>query len=87
MNADARAAGAFPDADDMSDRPGWMVRGRLQNIMLNVQDSSQWTRLHLDLRGQRRLRSEEDELQLILDSSAGFTVEWSPFIRVLVKWP
>ena len=87
MNADARAAGAFPEADDVSDRAGWMVRGNMSTIMSDLSDGSQWLRIHRDIRSQRILHTEEDELQLILDSSAsGFTLRWDAYIRVLVKW-
>ncbi len=88
MNADARAAGAFPNPDDVSDRAGWMFRGRGQNITSSVSDGSQWTRLTHDNRSQRVLRTEEDELQFVIETPAtGFTIEWSLYVRVLVKWP
>jgi len=87
VNADARAAGAFPDADDMSDRAGWLMRGRLVFNSNAVSDSSQWAQRHYDLRSQRVLRNEEEELQFIIDSTSSFTADWSAYIRVLVKWP
>ena len=88
MNADARAAGAFPDADDVSDRADWLVRGRLMGNADSLSDSSQWSRTHLDLRTQRMMRAEEDELQLVMDAGGtGFTLDVSAFVRVLVRTP
>ena len=88
VNADARAAGAFPDPDDLSDRPDWMVRGLLQTVQASLSDSTQWDVAKFDLRAQRILRSEEDELHLILTAGAtGFILEWSAFFRVLVRLP
>ncbi len=87
MNADAVAAGGFPEADDMSDRPDWMVRGQLQGIMSGLSDSAQWSRTELDLRSQRIMRSEEDDLRFIIDNfSATTAFDFSIFIRTLVKW-
>ena len=87
MNADARAAGAFPDVDDISERPGWLVRGRLTAISANLSDMSQQDRVLLDNRSQRILRNEEDELQFIVDAgSDGFGMLWFMYIRTLVKW-
>jgi len=89
MNADARAAGAFPDPEDVSDRAGWMVRGRMRTIQSSLSDGSQWARLNLDLRSQRVLHTEETELQLIVHNSSGgaFALKWAPYIRVLMKMP
>lgn len=87
MNADARAAGAFPEADDPSDRAGWMVRGRLITIQASLSDASQWHRKTLDIRSQRILRNEEEELQLILDNQSATDLNFSVYVRVLVKWP
>ncbi len=88
MNADAVSASAFPEADDMSDRPDWLARGRMQTIQASLSDSSQWRRLMLDLRSQRVLRSEEDVYVLILDATtSGFQLNFSSFIRTLVTLP
>ena len=88
VNADARAAGAFPDADDYGDRADWLVRGHLRTIQSDLSDASQWDRVRADLRAQRILRSEESELHLIVDAgSDGFTMIWTAFIRVLMKLP
>jgi len=88
MNADARAAGAFPEADDVSDRAGWMIRAQELFNAVAVASSSDWKRTFVDLKSQRLLRTEEDELQLIIDNRSGsFTFAWAAYIRVLVKWP
>jgi len=88
VNADARAAGAFPDADDMSETAGWLARGRMMVVQSDLSDRSQWDEVHMDLRSQRVLRNEKDELHLILDNgSASFTANWAAMIRVLVKLP
>jgi len=88
MNADARAAGAFPDPADETDRPDWLVRSRLQGNADSLSDSSQWNRIRMDLRAQRKFRSEEDELQLICkNSSAAFVNSWTMYIRTLVRLP
>ncbi len=88
VNADARAAGAFPEADDVSDRAGWLGRGKLEVEQASLADSSQWGRTKLDLRSQRVLRNEEEELHLIIDAAAtGFTLNWSAYVRVLMRLP
>ena len=87
VNADARAAGAFPDADDPDDRAGWIVRDRLVSMVSSVSDSSQWALAQLDVRGQRVLRSEQSELHLILDSSSSFSLDWAAYIRILLRMP
>ena len=88
VNAVARAAAAFPDPEDVIDRASWLVRGCEHFNQDSLPDRSQWARVQLDLRAQRVLRSEEDELQLIVSNAGtGFSVIWSAFIRTLVKMP
>ena len=88
INADARAANAFPDPAEMADRPGWLARGRLQTIQDSLSDASQWDKVQLDLRSQRILRAEGDELHLIFENGAtGFTAEMSAFVRTLMRLP
>ncbi len=87
VNADARAAGAFPDSDELTERAGWLVRGRLLNIMDTLNESSQWTGVKLDLRSQRVIRNEDEELHLIVDNAGSFVFEWTAFMRVLMKEP
>jgi len=86
VNADARAAGAFPDANDMADRANWLVRGKLENQM-TAQDTSQWTTMERDLRAQRVFRNEEEELHLIIRNSTSNVLSWSTFTRILMKLP
>ena len=50
VNADARAVGAFPEVDDLSDRPDWMVRNRLEAKTGVVDMTDQWDWVRLDLR-------------------------------------
>ena len=87
VNADARAAGHFPDPNDIADRAAWMVRTRMMTIQASLSDSSQWERLRLDLRAQRVFRSEEDELHLIINNAGSFTLDWSAHVRTLIKDP
>jgi len=88
VSTEARQASALPDADDMSDRHDWLVRGRLDTIQLSLSDSSQWASRSYDLRTQRVLRSEESELVLVVDAgSDGFTMNWSTFVRTLIRHP
>jgi len=87
VNADARAANVFPQPADMSDRAGWLVRGR-ENVMANSRfDVTQFSRVRLDLRSQRVLRNEEEELQLIYENNGTNLFSTSVFIRLLIKWP
>ena len=87
VNADARAALAFPEADDPADRADWLGKGRLQTSSSDLFDGSQWHRVHRDLRAQRVFHSEEDELHLIVDSGTVNVLTWSAFIRVLIRLP
>ena len=85
VNADAAAAAAFPDPEDLSDRPGWLARGKMENIQSDLSDSSQWTMLSIDLRGQRIMRTEETEYFLLIRNSGAFTLQWSAYVRTLIK--
>jgi len=85
--ADARAASAFPDPNDMSDRAGWMIRGWELNQMSDLSASNQWTTVSMDLRGQRVLRNEQDELHLIVHNAGVNGLVWSAFVRVFMKLP
>ena len=88
VDGEAAAVGILPEADDLSERAGWMVRGVLTTIQDSLSDSSQWDRAQMDIRSQRVLRAERDELHLILDAgTTGFALEWHVFIRVLMKLP
>ena len=87
VNGDARAAGAFPDADDITDRANWLMRGRMYTIHDSLTDGSQVARREYDLHSQRVFRNAEDELQLVLDNGNANTLAWAAFIRVLMKFP
>ncbi len=88
VNADAASVGQFPEADDLADRAGWLIRGRLWNIQSDLSDPSQWTTRQYDLRAQRVFRSERDELHLIIDTPVtGFTCRVGVFVRCLIKLP
>jgi len=87
VNADARAAGAFPDPNDMSDRAGWMYRGRILTNASSLTDRAQWAQKQLDLRSQRLLRTEEDELHIIWNNTGATILQFAIFARVLVKLP
>jgi len=65
-----------------------LVRGAMNVNNSSLSDSSQWHRVNLDLRAQRVLRTEEDELHLIMNNlNTSFTVDVYAYIRVLVKLP
>ena len=85
INGDAASAGVFPDPQDLSDRAGWMARGKLLVIQDSLSDASQWAQAKLDLRGQRVLHNEEDQLHLIVNNSGSFVGQWSAYIRTLMK--
>jgi len=88
IDSDAAAAGAFPEADVVSDRPDWLARGWSATIADNLSASPRWNRTILDLRMQRICRAEDDELHLILDASAsGFSLDFGLFARTLVRLP
>ena len=87
VNADARAAGAFPDPADLGDRAGWLVRDWMLGNSDSLSDASQWITTVFDLRSQRILRNEEDELHLIPENTGSFTLQWAAFVRVLLKMP
>ena len=86
VNSDARAAGALPEADDLAERAGWLVRGELYSIA-NALTRSEFAHTQMDLRSQRVLRNDEEELILIIDNAGSFTMVWHAFVRVLIKLP
>jgi len=88
LNADAVAAGGLPDPVDTSDRPDYLVRGWLQSGSGNLSDLSQDRRVSLDIRSQRIIRSEEDQLRIVFQAStSGITLDYSFFSRALIKRP
>ena len=89
VNGDAVSAAAFPDPDDQSDRVSWLIRGRLMGNADSLSDTSQWQRDQYDLRAQRVLRDERQELHLILHNSSGGAAarSYAVFARVLMRMP
>ena len=87
VNADARIAAALPDPNDPSDRANWMYRDRLLCQSGNLSDSSQWDRIRFDIRSQRIMRSEEDELVIIFNAGPLNNPDFAFNIRSLIKLP
>ena len=89
VNEDARVAGAVPDPGDTSDRPDYIVRGKLTTVQASLSDSSQWDRRYLDVRSGRTLNSEEDGLVIIVEnnSGGGFTLNYYIYARILLLLP
>ena len=86
VNADAVIGGALPDADVVSDRADWMLRGWLYARSSNLSDRSQDDVVQHDVRAQRILRASADRLHIILDASAsGVTLQYAMYARVLVR--
>jgi len=88
VDADAVVAGAFPDADDEDERVDWLVRDRLFCV-LGTQTRGGAGHSALDLRAQRKYRSELDQLRVIFDLDLNGTggVFISFIFRVLMKTP
>ena len=88
-NSDARVVGALPNPEDISDRADWMVRDRMLVNSNSLSDSSQWARRSFDLRAQRVMRSEEDELCFVIHASAtnNNTMNYAVYIRALLLLP
>ena len=87
VNADAAAAGAFPDPSIEGDNVRWFMRDLSVNVLDSLSDRSQWVDRTYDLRGQVRFRSEQEELHLIVDQDAGGALNFDVHLRMLVKLP
>ncbi len=86
VSTEAFVAGAMPEADVVSDRPDWMMRGWLYSMADSISDRSQYDTTEMDLRAQRRLPSEDNTLALVFDAStSGFGLEFAVFFRTLMK--
>ena len=86
VNTDAVTAGAFPDALDEDDQPGWLVRdvGLVESHDAN--DGSTWGRFEYDLASQRLFRNQQETLMFIIgQTSSGQSLVYHLFTRVLVK--
>ena len=71
VTSDAIAGNVFPDPNDAGDQPGWLYRTYRTVIMSDLQDHSQETELHFDIRAQRKYRGVDDNLLLIFTNEAG----------------
>ena len=86
VNADAAAAGAFPDADVEGDNVRWLVRGLHVNDSTSINSPEEHRISDYDLKAQARFRSEQEELHLILDQGS-FGIRFDLLCRILVKLP
>jgi len=87
VNADAAAASAFPDADIESDNVRWLLRDYMDTRMTNLNDGSQKETRTYDLRAQALLRSDQEEVHLILDRTGVGGMLHSMLSRVLLRMP
>ncbi len=88
VNNDAALASAFPDADDSADDADWLMRDAAVVVMSDVSDGSQLVRMKYDLRAQRIIRSDQDDLRFVIDrDSPVVTTNYNLFTRVLVRLP
>ena len=88
ITAEAAIAGGIPEADDMSDRADWLIRGKMTARSGNLSDGSQDAKMEADLRAQRIMRSEESELHIVFDANtSGISGEVRGLARVLLKLP
>ena len=86
INADADAAGAFPDADVAGDQPGWMMRA-LVKATDGVDNPIE--KYSADLRSKRAYRGADDNLKIILDNAAAASgsIIATGLIRTLIRLP
>ena len=87
VDADALSAGALPDTDVESENVDYMLRGCLFGSQSDLADSSQWTRVSHDVRGQRVCRTDQDHLVLVLDNALANSLNFRLFSRTLVRLP
>ena len=87
VNADAAVANAFPDSDIEADNVRWLVRDFSVNRVTSLTDRSQFDGGSYDLRAQALLRSDQEELHLIVDTASGGGVIFSMMTRVLLRVP
>ncbi len=89
LAGEAVSAGAFPDADDEDERVDWMGRGRMHVKTSNLNEGRDMGHMTRDLRAQRVIRDEFQQLRLIVDADAngagGIFLTFA--IRVLLKMP
>ena len=89
LAGEAVTAGGIPDAQDEDERVDWMGRGRMHVITNNISVMPNFAHMERDLRAQRIIRDEFQELRLItnLDANGTGGVFLTIFTRVLVKMP
>ena len=87
LDADAVAAGAVPDPAQAGDRSDWLIRGYMQGIQSDLSDNSQESVDKIDNRSQRICRAESDQLTLIFENGTSTILNYSYFIRALIRLP
>ena len=85
-NADALAAGATPDPEQVDDAD-WLVHGRLFARGKSNADDLIDDRVRLDIRSQRKLRNVVDRLVLCCHVQTASAIDYSHLIRTLMKHP
>ena len=89
IEQDASVAGAIPDPEDDDEQPGWLYRTARPVVTSVLNDSSQATRVAVDLHSKRKYRGEDFALQMILENHAGglSSVNVDGVTRVLMLKP
>ena len=87
VNADAAAALAFPDAEAEQDNVRWLLRDYSDNRLSSTTDHAQLTIERYDLRAQALLRSDQEELHLIVNQNAADGILFSSMTRILLRMP
>ena len=68
---DAAVANIFPEPGQTADDPGWLWQMARRTFgTVNLNDSSQWTRIVYDIRAMRKWPGEDYELELVVDNDA-----------------
>ena len=77
----------FPDPSIELDQPGWLWKGSATVGTTNVGDYSQWARIPIDARSQRKFRGPSDVLRLVMDNVAGggTSVDLDVNLRILCR--
>ena len=89
LSTEAVVAGSIPDVDDEDERVDWMGRGRLHVTTDILNSSTSLAHTSRDLRAQRVIRDEFQQLSIIMDvdtnGTGGLFVTF--ITRVLLKMP
>ena len=86
IHADALAVVALPDPGTVDDIH-WLIHSRLVGRSGNLSSKQGDDRALVDLRSQRVLRASTDRLVLVTTVQTTGNLDYSHFIRVLVKHP